>query len=1156
MEPIARIVRPTRGLLLTLALAMTAFLLVPGPFAVADSLPEGRIISLHGRVEHQPRQVPLWSAARILEELYEQDRVRTFHDSRTAILFLDQTQVRLRDETQMTIRRVAGRQDGGSVFDLLRGEAWFRTRNTESDLSVTTPAVTAAIRGTELNVAVGESGLTIVTVVEGSVTVSNELGSVLVSVGEQGVARPGEAPVKRVILQPEDAVQWVLYYPVDMSYADLPLKSSGVEIETAVIRLRAGEPEAALAVLEAVLDINPWAPVLASVALLKLGDAAAARAVLAEARVTGIEAWRKAQLAAIELSVGNIRPAEELLSDALSIEPGNPRVLSLLSTTALTQNRIDLATSYAQRALAANPSSASAHIVAGEVSQALYDLNAALLHYGKALETDPDNARARLNRARVRFGTEDVYGAEQDTARVLRLNPQNAQAASLSGFLYLATNRTQAAEELFEAAYSADPTIGEPHIGLGIVRFSQRREEEALWELLTATLLEPKRSLYQSYLGKGYYQLRRHAEALSALQSAMRLDPLDPTPHLYTAVILGDLNRHAEALSAYRTAMLLNDNRGVYRGRLLLDRDHAAANVSLAETYRQFGFEQRGLAEAIRSIARDPTNASAHLLLSDLFYGIPGRLQAQKSEYLQYLVYSPVSRNSFAGYNEYTALFEQPRFGSSLGAIAGYPLLLTGQVTTTSGNPHFAHLALFNVTAREGTPTDNTDLSLLAAFRSKLALSARSNLFLQLMVNHFMEGDSYTDSQLIGEDTDNPVRILVPNPKPDPELKAEYTDFGAVVGLKHGFSAGNTLASLFQYMNVTSDSMTTVSADEILPGLELDQTYNFQWQAYGMQAQQTLALGNHRFTFGCEGYLRNINMETVTTESFFGSVIDSADASVRDYGAAAWLWDSWEPVNWLHLTAGVRFQRDIGEDFAAAMREDELKYDYTGFYPLGGASLYLGRHLVLRAAGFQRLNARLFGDKLSPTTVESFLLDRSEQNYAERTEFNAAIETIWDRFFHRTHVYRRWIDNPPQSWNGIDDAVVSGIDNAFNLLVHPTVGLSVENRISLTETSPYVRLQDEIEAGLTLSYPDGFRVRLTHTTIFDRYSETDIAELEDAIYNLLGIEASYELSEKRGRITVSGRNLLDDDFTRYTDIFTNLRMPPYTQVTADLRLRF
>ena len=63
-----------------------------------------------------------------------------------------------------------------------------------------------------------------------------------------------------------------------------------------------------------------------------------------------------------------------------------------------------------------------------------------------------------------------------------------------------------------------------------MVKFKLGEMEDGLWELLVATLLDPKISLYQSYLGKAYYQLKRFTEGLAALDSAIRLDSRDPTP--------------------------------------------------------------------------------------------------------------------------------------------------------------------------------------------------------------------------------------------------------------------------------------------------------------------------------------------------------------------------------------------------------------------------------------------------------------------------------------------------------------------------------------------------------------------------------------------------------------------------------------------------
>src|SRR5262245_13863467 len=98
--------------------------------------------------------------------------------------------------------------------------------------------------------------------------------------------------------------------------------------------------------------------------------------------------------------------------------------------------------------------------------------------------------------------------------------------------------------------------------------------------------------------------------------------------------------------------MALNDHRAVYRSRLLLDRDLATKNVSLAEVYRQLGFEAWGAFEAQNSLDADFTNASAHLFAGETYGRLPDRTQAFGSELLQYFLPAPANTNSFNTLNE------------------------------------------------------------------------------------------------------------------------------------------------------------------------------------------------------------------------------------------------------------------------------------------------------------------------------------------------------------------------------------------------------------------------------------------------------------------------------------------------------------------------
>lgn len=54
--------------------------------------------------------------------------------------------------------------------------------------------------------------------------------------------------------------------------------------------------------------------------------------------------------------------------------------------------------------------------------------------------------------------------------------------------------------------------------------------------------------------------------------------------------------------------------------------------MSLAELYRQLGFEAWGAYEALNSLEVDVTNASAHLFLAETYLNLPDRNEAVGSE--------------------------------------------------------------------------------------------------------------------------------------------------------------------------------------------------------------------------------------------------------------------------------------------------------------------------------------------------------------------------------------------------------------------------------------------------------------------------------------------------------------------------------------------
>ncbi len=107
-----------------------------------------------------------------------------------------------------------------------------------------------------------------------------------------------------------------------------------------------------------------------------------------------------------------------------------------------------------------------------------------------------------------------------------------------------------------------------------------------------AAALDPGNALIRSYLGKAYFDEKRDSLARRQYEIAKELDPADPTAWFYHALLKQSINQPVEALHDLQKSISLNDNRAVYRSRLLIDDDLAARSAGLGRIYTDLGFEQ------------------------------------------------------------------------------------------------------------------------------------------------------------------------------------------------------------------------------------------------------------------------------------------------------------------------------------------------------------------------------------------------------------------------------------------------------------------------------------------------------------------------------------------------------------------------------------
>ena len=531
--------------------------------------------------------------------------------SRAALRLEDTGQV-IRLDQGTTLRVLQPRQPGRPLLDLTRGIIeLFSPGNRPLDIE--TPYVTAGVYGTEFFVLVDPARrLAEVGVIDGRVRVENAQGRLSLAAGEAAIAQPGQPP-RRIEIRPRDQVRWAIYYPPAM----WELPAGGAPIDPRVYAA--------------------WQAWRAS------DIPAAVRQINAISSTEGFNAVSLDYLAAILISLGRVDEASALLDRSMRLDPASARAPALRAIVNVARNQAQQAVQAAEAAVALAPTNPAARIAQSYALQAglrLEDARAALL-----AAAPPDDPLVLARLAEVEFYLGNIAAARTAAERAIAAAPSLSRPRSILGFADLAQYFFAAAEQAFRGAAALDPADPLPRIGLGLtaIRLGDWLPERGSIEIAVA--LDPANSVLRSYLGKAYAAGWDYDAALRQWRLAKQSDANDPTPWLYQALAERSLNRPGEALTDLQRSIELNDNRAVYRSRLLLDQDLATRSADLAGIYRDLGFDQAAVVQGYKSVNTDPSNPSAHRFLSETFLGLPRHETASDSELLQSLLLQPLDIN-------------------------------------------------------------------------------------------------------------------------------------------------------------------------------------------------------------------------------------------------------------------------------------------------------------------------------------------------------------------------------------------------------------------------------------------------------------------------------------------------------------------------------
>ncbi|KAB2661293.1 MAG: hypothetical protein DVB31_12550 [Verrucomicrobia bacterium] len=938
------------------------------------------IVALKGRVKVQRAGTTAFVNAATNLVLRLGDTLSTGDFSEATLQFSDKSLGRVDELTDLVISK-PGTQGERYQIEVREGGFYLLNRDKATDQKFRTPVASGAILGTEFAVRVAHDGTTRVFLFEGAISLSNQFGGVALAANEESRVDPGVKPTKSAMVDAVAPVQWTLYYPAVLP----PSLLAGVSPALAAT----AEKYASGDLLAAIAAIDP------TVAPGNAPD----RLLLAQLALAAGQPQR-----ALPLLAGDQGPAAGALRSLVDVVAG-------------------------RRPSGAPDGSPASSLVAGYAAQAGFDLPEALRLSRVAVAADPEFGFGWVRVAELEFALGNARAAREALDTATRRVPRNAHARALRGFVAAARGHLGSARTDFEEAIAIDPHYGNGWLGRGLCRIKSGDVAGGRRDLQTAAALEPTRGLTRSYLGKAFAAEHDPARAAHELDRARELDPMDPTGWLYGALVDQQSNRVNDAIRALERSKELNERRNVYRSRQLLDQDLAVRGANLAAVYRDAGMTEWALHEAGRAVAYDYANPSAHLFLSGAYDSLRDprlfNLRYETPWFSELLVanlLAPVGAGTLSqnvSLQEYSRLLESDGVGmSSLTEFRGDGIWneRASQFGTFGGSSY----ALDVAHRHEAGHVRNTDLTQTDVYgKIKQAFGPSDQLFVEVLYSTYENGD---------------VTQYYDPAKASPTYRfRERQEPNLFAGWNHEWSPGNHTLFLAGHLD---DRVAYTDTDAPIPLVRRPRpdkpptavdlpgsqhyglSYGSTFAAWTAELQQIATLGRHTLVAG--GRYQAGDTDTTAGQDPFpnqfpisGRLTNSVETVNARLGrVSAYAYDTWSPLDPIHLTAGIAYERveyPRGVDFAPIAPGGER---HGLVSPKLGALWSVATNTHLRAAWTKSLGGTFYDGsvRLEPVQVAGFtqsyrsLVPESVAGLAPGTEFETVGVGLDHRFPTRTYV--------------------------------------------------------------------------------------------------------------------------------------------------------
>jgi len=702
---------------------------------------------------------------------------------------------------------------------------------------------------------------------------------------------------------------------------------------------------------------------------------------------------------------------------------------------------------------------------------------------------------------------------------------------------------------------------------LGLAKIRDGDVKAGRSEIEIAASLDPNSSLIRSYLGKAYFEEKRDKLAKDQYAIAKDLDPMDPTAWFYDAIRKQTVNRPVEALEDLQKSIELNDNRAVYRSRLLLDEDLAARSASLGRIYGDLGFEQIALVEGWKSVNTDPANYSAHRFLADTYSTLPRHEIAKVSELLQSQLLQPINitpvqptlaeSNLFilegAGpadpaFNEFNPLFNRNRFALQGSGVAGGNDTLGDELVHSGvwGKLSYS-LGQFHYETDGFRENNDQEQDIYSVF-AQVSLSHKTSIQAEYRHKDIETGDLALRFY--------PEDFL-------PGLRDEQRADSIRLGFHHTFTPNSHLVASVIYQNKDTDK--NVAVDPL--------TIDFETESDGYTAEAQHLLRSDRFSIiSGAGYFSG-DREDVTITTLVLSLpfppfsLTTTDTTTQESDI--------RHTN-LYVYSQLNFPENVAWTLGGSADFFEgglLDLDRDQVNPKFGLTWNLLPSTTLRAAVFRTLKRTLISSQtLEPTQVAGFnqFFDDPEGTKAWRygiaidQKFSPALyggaefsvrdlevpfleypsmkvqEADWEERLYRVYIY--WA---PHRWLAVS------AEYQFECFERDRESPGVENIVELdTHRFPL---------GLSFFHPSGFNARLKGTYI-DQNGDFGnpmggVVRGDDQFW-VFDASIGYRLPKRWGLITIEAKNLFNEEFNFQDTDPANPRIYPERLILAKFTLAF